>query len=89
MTAGSSGASTACAIGGLFAGESMFHLETDASKVALVGLIEHLADVPDALVDVQWSTPHLASLGVVDVTRAEYLRRLDVALGSGGAWPRA
>ncbi len=75
------------AIGGLFAGESMFHLETDASKVALVGLVEHLADVPAALVDVQWSTPHLASLGVVDVTRVEYLRRLDDALGAGSTWP--
>ena len=52
------------AIGGLFAGESMFHRETDASKVALVGLVELLDDGADRLVDTQWQTPHLASLGV-------------------------
>jgi leucyl/phenylalanyl-tRNA---protein transferase len=70
------------AIGGLFAGESMFHRETDASKVALVGLVERLsADGGDGRVlDVQWLTPHLASLGCVEVTREEYLRRLQVAL---------
>jgi leucyl/phenylalanyl-tRNA---protein transferase len=70
------------AIGGLFAGESMFHRETDASKVALVGLVERLSvDGGDGRVlDVQWLTPHLASLGSVEVTREEYLRRLQVAL---------
>jgi leucyl/phenylalanyl-tRNA--protein transferase len=72
------------ALRGLFAGESMFHLETDASKVALVALVDRLKDVPGALLDVQWSTPHLASLGVVDVSRREYLRRLDTALAAGG-----
>ena len=66
------------AIGGLFAGESMFHRATDASKVALVGLVERLDG--DALLDVQWTTPHLASLGAVDVPRAEYLERLGAAL---------
>ena len=62
-------------IGGLFAGESMFHRETDASKVALVGLVELLREAPGEprLVDVQWQTPHLASLGVVQVSRREYL----------------
>ncbi len=66
------------AIGGLFAGESMFHRARDASKVALVGLVDLLSDEhrPDRLVDVQWVTPHLASLGVVEVSRAEYLSRL-------------
>ena len=71
------------AIGGLFAGESMFHRERDASKVALVGLVERLRDerVGDRTLDVQWRTPHLASLGVVEVSRAAYLRRLPVTLG--------
>lgn len=69
------------AIGGLFAGESMFHRVPDASKVALVGLVEFLrADGEDRLLDVQWTTDHLASLGAVDVPRAEYLRRLQRAL---------
>ncbi|MFN0092509.1 MAG: leucyl/phenylalanyl-tRNA--protein transferase [Acidimicrobiales bacterium] len=68
------------AVGGLFAGESMFHRETDASKVALVGLVELLDPHPATLLDVQWTTPHLRSLGAVDVPRAEYLRRLAAAL---------
>jgi leucyl/phenylalanyl-tRNA---protein transferase len=70
------------AIGGLFAGESMFFRETDASKVALVGLVELLQDDhgDDRLIDVQWRTPHLATLGVVEITRADYLSRLP-ALG--------
>ncbi len=70
------------AIGGLFAGESMFHHVTDASKVALVGLCELLrADAdPRRVVDVQWQTPHLATLGVVEVTREEYLTILPDAL---------
>jgi leucyl/phenylalanyl-tRNA--protein transferase len=70
------------AIGGLFAGESMFHRVPDASKVALVGLVELLTDeYADArLLDVQWQTPHLASLGVVEVARAEYARLLRGAL---------
>lgn len=70
------------AIGGLFAGESMFHRVTDASKVALVALAEGLRDehAADRLIDVQWLTPHLASLGAVEVPRAAYLRRLARAL---------
>ena len=70
------------AIGGLFAGESMFHHERDASKVALAGLISLLDDAHLArrLIDVQWSTPHLASLGVVEVPRSAYLRRLPSVL---------
>lgn len=70
------------AIGGLFAGESMFHRERDASKVALAGLVRILDDehAADRLVDTQWQTPHLASLGVVTVPREEYLARLDRAL---------
>lgn len=70
------------AIGGLFAGESMFHRATDASKVALVSLVERFtADGdPRRLIDVQWSTPHLASLGVVEVPRQTYAGLLAEAL---------
>jgi len=67
-------------INGLFAGESMFHHETDASKVALVHLVDWLNRTDGRLLDVQWSTPHLASLGVIDVSRADYLSRLDSAI---------
>ncbi|MEJ5915424.1 leucyl/phenylalanyl-tRNA--protein transferase [Pseudokineococcus sp. 1T1Z-3] len=71
-------------LGGLFAGESMFHTVRDASKVALLALVEHLrddgADGAGRLLDVQWSTDHLASLGVVEVPRAQYLARLRRAL---------
>lgn len=70
------------AIGGLFAGESMFHHETDASKVALMGLVELLDDAgaDRRLLDVQWQTPHLATLGVVTVPRTTYLCLLAAAL---------
>lgn len=69
-------------IGGLFAGESMFHRVNDASKVALVALVDIAAPPaePDRLIDVQWVTEHLAGLGVVGVSRIDYLRRLDRAL---------
>lgn len=69
------------AIGGLFAGESMFHRRTDASKVALLGLVDRLrADGGDRLLDVQWQTDHLASLGVIELPRVEYLDRLRAAI---------
>lgn len=70
------------AIGGLFAGESMFHRERDASKVALVALVEMLSadGASDRLLDMQWRTPHLASLGAIEVRREEYLRLLERAL---------
>lgn len=73
------------AVGGLFAGESMFHgplrADRDASKVALVALVERLrASGGPRLLDVQWATPHLRSLGAVELPRPEYLRRLAVAL---------
>lgn len=69
-------------IGGLFAGESMFHRVRDASKVALVALVDLLTDehVDRRLLDVQWLTPHLASLGAVEVPRTAYLRLLAAAL---------
>ncbi len=70
------------AVGGLFAGESMFSRERDASKVALVALVDLLSDqhAERRLLDTQWQTEHLASLGVVEVPRREYLRRLADAL---------
>jgi leucyl/phenylalanyl-tRNA--protein transferase len=68
-------------IGGFFAGESMFHTATDASKVALVALVELLRADGVELFDVQWVTGHLASLGAVAITRDDYLERLKVATG--------
>lgn len=73
------------AIGGLFAGESMFHTRPDASKVALVELVRKLGEGEGgagggALLDVQWQTDHLRTLGVVEITRDEYLRRLAKAI---------
>lgn len=70
------------AIGGLFAGESMFHRRTDASKVALVALVDLLTagsgggDRAERVLDVQWLTPHLASLGAIEVPRAAYVAGL-------------
>jgi leucyl/phenylalanyl-tRNA--protein transferase len=70
-------------VGGLFAAESKFHLRTDASKVALAALVERLREAGGVrLLDVQWTTPHLAALGARDVARPEYLRRLAAALGT-------
>jgi leucyl/phenylalanyl-tRNA---protein transferase len=72
-------------LGGLFAGESMFHrpdIGRDASKAALVALVDFLvADDPtDRLLDVQWVTPHLSSLGVIEIAREDYLELLAQAL---------
>jgi leucyl/phenylalanyl-tRNA---protein transferase len=64
------------AIGGLFAGESKFHTVTDASKVAVVATVEILRANAFELFDVQWRTDHLATLGVVEIPRSEYLDRL-------------
>lgn len=66
------------AVGGLFAGESMFSRERDASKVALLGLVDLLSDdhVDRRLIDTQWRTDHLASLGVVEIDRGDYLAGL-------------
>lgn len=68
------------AIGGLFAGESMFHRESDASKVALVRLVERMNQTGGQLLDVQWATGHLETLGAVEVGRPEYRRRLRQAI---------
>ncbi len=76
------------AIGGLFAGESMFHYARDASKVALVHLVV-VMNQGGRLLDVQWQTPHLASLGAVEIGRDEYLRRLPDALSAQGPFHRS
>ena len=68
------------AIGGLFSAESMFYRERDASKVALARLVEHLSARGYALLDVQQWTPHTGRLGVVEISRREYLKRLAVAV---------
>jgi len=68
------------AIGGVFFGESMFHRETDASKVALVALVERLRDRGFVLLDTQWLTPHLKQFGTYEIPRNEYLWRLEHAL---------
>ncbi len=70
------------AIGGLFAGESMFHRAPDASKVALWTLAELCfeGEAPGRVIDVQWQTPHLASLGVREIPRADYLAALPEVL---------
>lgn len=70
-------------VGGLFAGESMFHLARDASKVALVHLVV-VMNQGGSLLDVQWQTPHLESLGAVVIGRDEYLRRLPRAIALPG-----
>ena len=74
-------------IGGLFAGESMFHRRTDASKVALVHLVDLLGTGSATIVDVQWLTPHLESLGAITVTRNRYQRLIAEALDQGGPLP--
>jgi leucyl/phenylalanyl-tRNA--protein transferase len=70
------------AVGGLFAGESMFHRQTDASKAALVALVAMMraGGAEGRVLDVQWMTPHLASLGAVEVTRADYVRMVAAAV---------
>lgn len=68
------------ALGGAFFGESMFHRVTDASKSALVALVERLQARRFSLLDTQWVTPHLRQFGAVEVSRRRYLRLLDAAL---------
>jgi leucyl/phenylalanyl-tRNA--protein transferase len=68
------------ALGGAFFGESMFHTATDASKAALVALVERLRARRFRLLDIQWVTPHLAQFGALNIRRREYLRRLAHAL---------
>ncbi len=68
------------AIGGAFMGESMFHRRTDASKVALVFLVNRLREREFHLLDTQFITPHLEKFGAIEIPRDEYLRRLADAL---------
>jgi leucyl/phenylalanyl-tRNA---protein transferase len=68
------------AIGGLFAAESMFHTLRDASKVALVHLVEHLKHQGFELLDIQQLTPHTARFGAREIPRSEYLMRLAEAV---------
>jgi leucyl/phenylalanyl-tRNA--protein transferase len=68
------------AIGGLFAGESMFYRQRDASKVALVALVQALKAGGGHLLDVQWLTPHLATVGAVAVSRERYHELLEQAV---------
>lgn len=80
------------AVGGLFAGESMYHHARDASKVALVGLVEQLGDRSGGAtwaVDVQWRTEHLARLGVRDVPRTAYLALVEQLVDGPSRWPEA
>jgi leucyl/phenylalanyl-tRNA--protein transferase len=68
------------AVGGLFAGESMFHTADDASKVALVSLVEHLRTRGFMLFDIQMVTPTTRSFGAAEMPRREYLQRLRAAV---------
>ena len=68
------------ALGGVFFGESMFHRRTNASKVALAALVEHLRARGFRLLDIQWVTPHLEQFGAVEVPRPTYLELLAEAI---------
>jgi len=68
------------ALGGAFFGESMFHHATDASKVALVALVERLRERGFTLLDTQWTTEHLEQFGAVDIPRSQYLKMLGEGL---------
>ncbi len=67
-------------LGGAFFGESMFHRATDASKVALVALVERMRRRNFMLLDIQWVTPHLEQFGAVEIGRDDYLTVLKAAL---------
>lgn len=68
------------ALHGAFFGESMFHLQRDASKIALIALCERMKQRGMPLLDIQYSTPHLTGLGAFEISREEYLLRLEAAL---------
>ncbi len=68
------------ALGGAFFGESMFSKKTNASKVALVALVERMNERNFVLLDTQYKTPHLSTLGCIEISREEYLQRLHAAL---------
>jgi leucyl/phenylalanyl-tRNA--protein transferase len=73
-------------IGGAFFGESMFHRATDASKVALAALVDRLNGQGFQLLDIQWVTPHLRQFGAIEISRREYLRRLEEAVEKPCGW---
>ena len=68
------------AVGGVFFGESMFHRVRDASKIALVGLVERLRARKFVLLDTQWVTPHLEQFGAIEIPRSQYLKLLGRAV---------
>lgn len=74
------------ALGGVFFGESMFHRATDASKVCLVALVEHLRATGFEMLDVQFVNPHLEQFGVMELPREVYMKRLERALGLEVRW---
>ena len=74
-------------LGGFVSGESMFHRDRDASKVALVSLVARLREREQpVLLDTQWCTEHLSSLGVREVSREDYLRRLAGVIDRPDVW---
>jgi leucyl/phenylalanyl-tRNA--protein transferase len=68
------------AMGGAFFGESMFHRKTDASKIALAALVQHLQAQKFVLLDTQWVTPHLVQFGAIEIPRSQYIRLLKRAV---------
>ena len=74
------------AIGGAFFGESMFHRRTNASKIAMAHLVERLNAGGFVLLDTQFITAHLASLGGIEIPREQYEERLAEALLHEGDW---
>ena len=78
-------------IGGAFFGESMFHTARDASKAALVHLVARLRKAGALLLDTQFVTPHLITLGAIEIPRDDYIAQLDVAIGCSAnfyVWPK-
>lgn len=74
-------------VNGLFAGESMFHKQTDASKTAMVYLVNQLREAGgERIFDVQWQTPHLKSMGVVKISRAKYISLLPEVMNTAPAF---
>ncbi len=77
------------AVGGLFGAESMFHNETDASKAAMVALLQHARAIGVELIDVQVTTDHTERMGAVEIPRSEYLKRLRSVTAKGVSWHTA
>ena len=73
-------------LGAAFFGESMFSRRTNASKMALAAAVDHLARGGFQLFDTQFITPHLASLGAIEISRSDYRKRLSAALQQQAAF---